>query len=90
MSSVELAPALPWIVAGGGWSLAAYFFRLVYTGRMIPMALYLKAVENGEKWEKAYEASEEKYQVLALPSTQLQLQLLRALPPVDNSTGKGT
>jgi hypothetical protein len=37
------------IVAFGGWSLAAYFFRLVYMGRLVPRSTLEDAIHDRDE-----------------------------------------
>ena len=43
----------PYAAASGGWLLSLYFMRLVFSGRMVPRALYLEQKQAADQWREA-------------------------------------
>lgn len=47
------------LVAFGGWSLAAYFGRLVYVGKLVPRSAVEDVIHDRDEWRTAHRISEQ-------------------------------
>lgn len=47
------------VVAFGGWSLAAYFARLIYTGKLVPHITVDGINHDRDEWRTAHRISEQ-------------------------------
>lgn len=72
------AALAPGVAASGGWLLALYFMRLVYTGRLVHRSLYDKEAAAGDRWREAasqwrqaYEAERDQKRSLVVPMAQV-------------------
>ena len=57
----------PYAAASGGWLLAIYFMRLVFSGRMVPRSLYLEQKEVAEQWREAFRSERAKNRQVVIP-----------------------
>lgn len=77
MDAIPWADLLPVAGSGGGWLLALYFIRLVFSGQMIPRSVYLEQREVADSWKAAYESERDKTEKVLMPMAELQTHVLK-------------
>ena len=68
----------PYAAASGGWLLSLYFMRLVFSGRMVPRALYLEQKQAADQWREAWMSERTKNRQVVIPMAEAILK--RTIP----------
>ena len=57
----------PYAAASGGWVMAVYFMRLVFSGKMVPRSLYLEQKGVSDQWREAFQSERTKNRAVTVP-----------------------
>jgi hypothetical protein len=70
-----------------GWAIAGAAVWMILTGRLVPRSLYAEQKQSAETWRAAWQSERDHLTRLTIPNSELQRDVLRAIPKAISTPG---